>query len=832
MSSRTIRQLVSILALVAIALIVAYVAYRLLTSLPTTTRAPAETAFEREYASHPAIVALALASRCRTGEYAQAERMIREIGTPVTNPVVNHAIAHCEQDFTFARAERFVRTGHAAGAIRLMSPWYPHGPDPYRAGLILMRAEILQHHLRRAMAMGSALAARYPADTSLPPLVRALKSRIELDRAQVALQSGRFSEAIRRAAPVYRSGPDVYRAGLILAHAELAEHHFQRAQAIYTSLARRYPKDRNLALQQGRMQTATALAEARHALIRHEPRRAIRIIRTHYPTGEIPPEGQRILAQAYAGENRIGQASRIYQGLLKNHPSGHLGYRKMVHNLGFERLLQKARGALLAHHPERAIRIVRPLYESGQDPYDSGRLLAAAELMRHHDIRAEHIDERLARLYPKDPRLAEAARNIRVHLTLVRARGALLAHHPERAIRIVRPLYESGQDPYDSGHLLAAAELMRHHDVRAERIDERLARRYPKDPGLAETTRNLRIHLTLVRARGALLAHQPERAIRIVRPLYESGQDPYDSGLILVQAYSQLHERKRAARIYTELARRYPHAAGLRVASVVAEVQAGHARTARSEMAELNPSETEQVYSSLGPGLTRLYPRFITVDGSIANSTAPYPPDNQFGISGGFPLGGGIFVGSVQRYHRFGETAESLGAAYYTAFGHGTSGAFSVGYSPNNTILAHESFGVAVSQAMGPVSLDLSVRHLIFSDTVANILFGGVGFYPARNLHLETGIYYVPETQAYSILVAPEWFHGGLNRTYLYLTAGQAGEQLVVQNAILRTRSYGATLGEVFELTNHLALNVALFYEYRAGLYDRRGLFLSLTRRW
>jgi YaiO family outer membrane protein len=709
-------------------------------------------ATSRGFPRHPGVFALALDSHCRSGELGVARELIRQISNPIRNAALRRAVIRCDQDFRFADAEADLRRGQAALAIQLMSPWYPRGPDPYRAGVILMHADLLEHHLNRAIAMGTALVARYPRDTSIAKLVRHLMIRSHLDQARRALTTGHPDQAIALAGPVYRSGQDRYRAGEILAQAELALHHLKAAERVYASLTKVYPTDLHLRKKAGQLRVGTRLTAARQALS--------------------------------------------------------------------------------AHEPARALALAEPLYRSGEDPYGSGLVVAEAEVGLHHPGRAEGVYRALARRYPADRELGREALALRVGRTLALARSDLSAHEPARALALAEPLYRSGEDPYGSGLVVAEAEVALHHPGRAEAVYRALARRYPADRELGREALALEVDRKLTKAREALSAHEPGRALALAEPLYRSGEDPYGSGLVVAEAEVALHHPGRAEAVYRALARRYPEDSSLAVAAVVAHVQAGHPGEAQSELRELSPAARSAVFNSLGSALTRLYGRFVTVDGGVAESTGAYPGDNQFGLRGGFPTSVGNFVVSAQRYHRFGETAEDFGVDFYTALGAGYAGELSVGYSPNDTFLANESFGAALSKSLGVVSIEGSIRHLIFSGAVANVLFGGVGFYPGPGLHVETGLYYVPETRAYSVLVAPEWFHGGLNRTYLYLTAGEAGEVLVVQNSILRTPSYGVRLGEVFELSHRFSLNVALFLDHRSGLYDRRGIYLSLTRRW
>lgn len=209
MQSKTIKWGILFLVATVVALLVAGLIDWVFVAGHRRVGSAASNSLAREYMKHPGVVALALEARCRTGEYPEAQKLIQEIGTTVRSAVLRQAIAHCEQDFTFARAEHLLQQGLAPGAIRLMSPWYPTGPDPYRAGVILMRANLVEHHFNRALKLGSALSARYPGDPTLARLIHELKARVTLDRAQAALASGHAGEAIRLAAlPERTEGPD------------------------------------------------------------------------------------------------------------------------------------------------------------------------------------------------------------------------------------------------------------------------------------------------------------------------------------------------------------------------------------------------------------------------------------------------------------------------------------------------------------------------------------------------------------------------------------------------------------------------------------------------
>lgn len=430
------------------------------------------------------------------------------------------------------------------------------------------------------------------------------------------------------------------------------------------------------------------------------------------------------------------------------------------------------------------------------------------------------------------PELAHAIDVCREDQTFFDGESALRNGDAAAAVHLVSPLYPNGPDPYRAGLILARAYLAEHKLGKAIALYRSLARRYPSDKGLVVQARRLQAESTLSEARRQLAHGHTAKAITLARPLYRHGPDPYSAGLILARAYAAQRNFAAAATVYTTLAKDYPNDKGLIVDATVSNVEAGHATVAKHDLRQLNASQRRAVFVSLGRGVNRLYRNFVTVYGSVAHSSSPYPPDHSFGIQDGTATAIGTFVASIQQTHRFAQTANMFGLNYYTSLGSGYSGEMSLDYSPPNTILAREAIGVSLTRSFRDLSVEGSVRHLVYAQTVANVLFGGIGIYPSAHIHVETGVYYVPVIRAYSVLVAPEWFHGEGNRTYLYLTAGETGEQLLRSNAILRTPGYSATLGETFQITHRTYLNTEIFYEHRSGLYDRSGLYIALTRRW
>ncbi len=400
------------------------------------------------------------------------------------------------------------------------------------------------------------------------------------------------------------------------------------------------------------------------------------------------------------------------------------------------------------------------------------------------------------------------------------------------AISIAKPLYLLGPDAYRAGLILAKAYMVNLQTDQAQQVYAALAQRYPQDTGLATQARLLASDLALTQAQHLLDTGDIVGAIHIAEPLYASGPDAYRAGLILAKAYMANHQMEQAQQVYAEMAERYPKDTDLAVQSVILLVQNHHSTEAHQAYSRLSAAQQQPVLTALGGDTRALYPRSITVSGSVASSTGNLPNDNNLGLQLRMDTHLGTVVGSIDQARRFGQSATAYSVQIYRSLGNGYSGELAVSYSPSGTFLARESMTLALSKELNGLSLEGSIRHLVFSNTVANVLFAGVGFPINNTFYLRTGLFYVPETNAYSLMFNPVWQNDDGGRTFAYLTGGMAGEQLGVASSVVKTPTYSIKIGRVFNVRPDVALMLDAFYEHRAALYNRSGLEFSATKRW
>lgn len=527
-----------------------------------------------------------------------------------------------------------------------------------------------------------------------------------------------------------------------------------------------------------------------------------------------------------------GQFQGYQQLSLKERNTRYPELQRVLQSCDQDMTLTQAQHLLDAGDAAGAISLAKPLYLLGPDSYRAGLILAKAYMVNLQTGQAQQVYAAMAQRYPKDTGLAAQARLLEADLALTQAQHLLDSGDAKGAINIAEPLYTSGPDSYRAGLILAKAYLANHQTEQAQQVYAAMALRYPKDTELAAQARLLESDLALTRAQHMLDSGDAAGAISIAEPLYTTGPDSYRAGLILAKAYLANRQIEQAQQVYAAMAQRYPKDTDFAVQSVILLAQSHHSRQAQQAFSRLSEEQRRPVLTALAGDTRALYPMAVTVSGSVASSTGNLPSDNNFGLQLRMDTHLGTVVGTIDQARRFGQSATAYGVHIYRTLGNGYSGEVAVTYSPSGTFLARESITLALSKELGNLSLEGSIRRLVFNNTVANVLFGGVSFPINDTFNLRTGIFYVPETNAYSLMFNPVWLNADGGRTFAYLTGGMAGEQLGIASSVVKTPTYSIKIGRVLNIRPDVALMLDAFYEHRAALYNRSGLEFAVTKRW
>lgn len=501
-----------------------------------------------------------------------------------------------------------------------------------------------------------------------------------------------------------------------------------------------------------------------------------------------------------------------------------------AHHEGYGQQVRAYQQALSLHDLVRAKRILRAMLRHYPDNPEIQAIALRMQCAQGDFALAGRL-RRATRGHQPHAELAQALRVCSDQQAMAQAQGALTRGQPAEAIRVLTPLYPHSTNPYAVGILLARAYLADHQIARAEALYSELALRFPKDSDLARRARSLRQRLQLDAAEQHLSQGDAAGAIRLAAPLYPAGSNPYRAGLLLARAY--MHERRlaRAQQLYAELAQRFPQDPGLASLSVVLLAQMHRPEVAEAKFKALDAAQQQDVMAALGGNPRLLFAHAITLTGLYASSTGSYPDNNEFSAQLYTAIGQGAVTVAAQRAHRFGQYAMSYSIDVYQSLGDGYSGELAASVSPSATFLAKHSLMFALTKDLGTFSLGGGLRHLVYANTLANIVFARYDRPLTDSLDLGIAVFYVPETRAYSVMLAPAWHSAG-GRLFAYVMGGTIGEQLGVNNAVVRVSSYSAKIGYTANVRPEWGLTGDVFYEHRNGLYNRTGGELAITKRW
>ena len=468
---------------------------------------------------------------------------------------------------------------------------------------------------------------------------------------------------------------------------------------------------------------------------------------------------------------------------------------------------------------------------SGRVNYDSGILLARNYLATHRIADAINVYRMLQKKYPNDMELHRLIVHYQGVLEIENAESALSGKRYDLAIKLSRELYSEGIDRYRVGLILAKVYLAKGQVGRAAEIYKHLARRYPMDPDLTRQYTHLNADMTLTEAQADLRKGNWQDAMARSIPLYEHGPYRLRAGEIFARSYVAAGSREQAAVVYMALEKDYPDNVSLRAAAIWNLLYAYHNDSALRAYNAVPKNDKPTVLHALGGSIAPLYTNYVMLFGGMATSTRGYPNDNRVGIAVNKSFKDGALYLSASKEARFGEHATEISGVYYFGLRDGYSGYVGASFSPENNFLAHYGVVLGLTKSIGSVEIYGSVRQLAFSNIDATVLSGGARYYFRNPLSIGFTTFYVPQTDAYSIMLSPIWNTGEDNKIYMNLSAGMAGEDLGSNRGILKTPSATIVLGDSIRLDAHISVGGEVFHEYRKALYNRSG-GLAFVRYW
>jgi YaiO family outer membrane protein len=250
----------------------------------------------------------------------------------------------------------------------------------------------------------------------------------------------------------------------------------------------------------------------------------------------------------------------FYRAAIKLKPTPEL--RAELKRVETAQQLAEADRLISQRNDAQAEIILRNLYQSGTEPYESGLRLARLR-MRADDYRgASDVLGQMLKQFPQER-----------DLVLLKAQALLGGGAPEEALAFLAERPETVKD----AQLLALRGRAQMRLQRFEKAAESFAASLAlaDDPQVRQERERSELAEVLQRADRMIAAGDFTAAQTLLKPYFEAGRDRYETGVRLASLSTKLGNQQEAARLYQILMKEYPKEPEFAVLSAQALVNLG-----------------------------------------------------------------------------------------------------------------------------------------------------------------------------------------------------------------------------------------------------------------
>lgn len=196
-------------------------------------------------------------------------------------------------------------------------------------------------------------------------------------------------------------------------------------------------------------------------------------------------------------------------------------------------------------------------------------------------------------------------------------------------------------------------------------------------------------------------------------------------------------------------------------------------------------------------------------------------------------------VARFEALDRFGLSDQQISGEFYSPLWEKSWGYLSASVGIDAEFVADWTLGGEIYQglalfapALSPLEASFGYRHMSFPAAEVDILIPGITFYLPNNVWITEKLYYVPDTDASTLLSQLAWRPGKRLQFQFSGAFGTAAERVASLDDVRRTDTVTLQAGAVLPLTSRLSLEAWALYEDRENLYLRRGGMLNLLLHW
>lgn len=334
-------------------------------------------------------------------------------------------------------------------------------------------------------------------------------------------------------------------------------------------------------------------------------------------------------------------------------------------------------------------------------------------------------------------------------------------------------------------------------------------------------------------ADGQIARGDTESAERILRGVYDSGSEHYESGRRLGMLYMRQRQYVKASAVFTELAARYPHDAEMRALLIDALIMRGQRSKARAEYRALSEEMRAGLSAEREDLLYRLNRNYAKLSGSFHHYTDGFGEEKWLSLELSQRIGDLTFVLTPAHARRYGLSDSQVSLEVHAPLGGDTKrwGYLALSVSPDHEFLPETVLGGEVYQGFEGFELSLGYRRMNFRDSAVDIVAPGLFVYLPRGCSLAEKLYVTSEDWTFTLASTLYYEPDHRTKCFLSIVIGNASETITSRQDVQKFATFGGTLGGEHRWSPSWSAGIELSGEYRRDLYRKFGVLL-FSRFW
>lgn len=318
----------------------------------------------------------------------------------------------------------------------------------------------------------------------------------------------------------------------------------------------------------------------------------------------------------------------------------------------------------------------------------------------------------------------------------------------------------------------------------------------------------------------------------ILRFLFDSGIEEYESGYKLGMLYIKERDYKKAIDVFKRLKETFPEDRGFTALYIESLILNGNLKEAKKDLYSLPEEIRDYIYREREDLFYRVRREYIKVSGCFFNYTRGYKDELNQSLEISLRVKDLTSVLNVSHIYRYGLHDSQIALDIYSKIGEMTKrwGYLSFSIS-NGKFLPKTAFGGEIYQGYKKYEFSFGYRRMNFRDTSVDILIPGVIVYLPYGLSLNERIYIVPKNGSYTLLSTLYYEPNHKLRVFYSIAVGKSAEKMGSLEDIQKLSTFSNRLGIEYKFMPQFSAGAEISQEYRKNLYSKYG-FTIFTRYW